>query len=120
MYLCQKEGIDRANETSYVWGEERPKGNYKSVNICGEVYEVGYCIQCNLQSKESFIWKIIRLFQVGDRKVCRIRRLLSELDLPQDMQRLEPPVVLKELFMASEGPGMQEDISLVSSAITHS
>jgi hypothetical protein len=88
-----KGGVNRADEPSYVWGEERPylKGNYKSVNICGEVYEVGHCVQCNLESKASFIWKILKLFQVGDRKMCRIRRLFSEPELPRNVKGLDPP-----------------------------
>ena len=120
MSASGKESVDGTDETSFVWGEEKPKGNYKSVKIRGEVYEVGHCVQCNLESKDSFIWKILKLFQVGDRKMCRIRRLFSEPELPRNVKGLDPPAEPKELFLASQGPDVQEDISLVSSAIGHS
>lgn len=119
MAAIGKEGVEGVKEADYKWGEEKSKDTYKSVSICGEVYDVGHCVQCNLESKEAYIWKILKLFQAGERKMCRIRRLFREGDLPQNVKGLDPSAEVNELFLASQGIGMQEDIPLVSITIGH-
>lgn len=115
----KKEGVDVTGE-NYVWGAKLAGSNYKSVNIRGQVFALGDCVLCSLDSKRGhYFGKIMRLSQVEDRKMCKIRRFVSASEFSPTVKGLDYIPNPKELFLASgEGPIAEEETVLVSIAIS--
>uniref|UniRef100_A0A7I4B4U6 BAH domain-containing protein n=1 Tax=Physcomitrium patens TaxID=3218 RepID=A0A7I4B4U6_PHYPA len=110
----RKESVDGIKEESYVWGPKLGSTTYKSVTIRGETLVVGDCVRCSFESKPGHIGKIMKLSQLKDRKVCKVRRFYSLFELsPSAVQALGYTPQSKERFLASgEGPGVEDDMSL--------
>lgn len=114
MGALRKESVDGIKEESYVWGPKLGSTTYKSVTIRGETLVVGDCVRCSFESKPGHIGKIMKLSQLKDRKVCKVRRFYSLFELsPSAVQALGYTPQSKERFLASgEGPGVEDDMSL--------
>lgn len=115
----KKEGVDGTGK-SYVWGAKLAGCNYKSVRIRGEIFALGDCVLCSLDSKQGhYFGKIMRLSQVDDRKVCRVRKFFSTSEFSPTAKGLNYTPNPKELFLASgEGPTVEEETILVSIEIS--
>lgn len=119
--ISKKDGVYNINETNFVWGPKLTGNNYKFVTIHGELFALGDCVRCLLECGDDYVGKIIKLSQKEDRKMCRIRSFFSASKFPPSIKGLNFTPGPKELFLASgEGPGVEEDILLVSIAIHYS
>lgn len=115
----KKEGVDVSGE-DYVWGAKLAGSNYKSVNIRGQAFALGDCVLCSFNSKQRHTFgKIMRLSQVDDKKMCKIRRFVSASEFSPTVKGLDYIPNPKELFLASgESPIAEEETILVSIAIS--
>ena len=112
------EGGEEGDEEDIILGIKQ-WGIYRDVTIRGESYALYDCVLCrSALDKEDRIGKIMRLFEINNKKMGTIRWFLRPSELPESVKGSEFSAGSKEIFFAfGESNGVQDEMPLVSNVM---
>ena len=112
----RQEGGGEGDEEDIIWGIKQGE-TYRDVTIRGESYALYDCVLCrSALDKEDRIGKILKLFEINNKKMGTIRWFFRPSELHESVKGSEFSAGLKEIFLASgESNGVQNETPLVSS-----